>query len=91
VIIACVAALDPEFRQHTLAERIVRGAVEGDPVRLHGAILAALELHAAPVALADIFRPALRAAHQRHGADCRDVIAQAISDQLRSGLPRAAE
>ena len=79
--------LDPEFRQDTLAQRIVLGAVEGDRVRLHGAILAALELHTPAVAMADIFAPALRTASDRHGIRCRDLIARAIRDQLGSTRP----
>ena len=36
------------------------GAAQQDRVRLHGAILAALELHPPHVAVARIFAPALR-------------------------------
>jgi hypothetical protein len=77
-----VAPLDPEFRQSALAERIVRGAAENDPVRLHGAILAALELHTPAQAVAGIFAPAMREAGRTHGKSCRQRIAAAIRDHL---------
>ncbi|HEY3766041.1 MAG TPA: hypothetical protein VGL44_12865 [Gaiellales bacterium] len=77
-----MAPLDPEFAQAALVQRIVRGAAEDDPVRLHGAILAALDLHPPGVAVAGIFAPALREAGRNHGHPCRSRIAAAIRDHL---------
>jgi hypothetical protein len=77
-----MAPLDPEFGQAALAQRIVRGAAENDPVRLHGAILAALELHPPADAVAGIFAPAMREAGRTHGHSCRERIAAAIRDHL---------
>ena len=77
-----MAPLDPEFGQAALAQRIVRGAAENDPVRLHGAILAALELHPPAEAVSGIFAPAMREAAREHGPTCRGRIAAAIGDHL---------
>lgn len=82
-----MAALDPEFGQDVLAQRIVMGAAQRDSVRLHGAILAALELHPPNVAVARIFAPALREAGRLHGRACRRMIAAAIRDQLDAAAP----
>jgi cytochrome c-type biogenesis protein CcmH/NrfG len=65
-MMAPVAALDPEFGQAVLAQRIVMGAAQEDRARLHGAILAALELHPPHVAVASILAPALREAGRAH-------------------------
>ena len=89
-MIAAMVPLDPEFTQAVLAQRIVKGAAEQDHVRLHGAILAALELHPPAVAIAGIFAPALRAAEQVHGQPCRHAIADAIRRQLAAGRAETA-
>jgi hypothetical protein len=75
--------VDPEFDRPALVERIVRGATEPDPVRLHGAIVAALELYGRDDALRGVFVPALARTRREHGRAGRDVAAAAISDQLR--------
>jgi hypothetical protein len=80
-----MAPLDPEFGQVALAERIVRGAAENDPVRLHGAIIAALELHPPAEAVNAIFAPALHEAGRTHGPSCRQRIAAAVRDHLGGG------
>src|SRR5689334_23571456 len=50
----CVA-LDPDFSPATLQDRVVWGATEGDPVRLHGALTAALNLYPRGYAYAHVF------------------------------------
>jgi hypothetical protein len=80
--------VDPEFDRPALVDRIVRGATEPDPVRLHGAIVAALELYGRDDALRAVFVPSLRRARREHGRAARDVAAAAIGDQLRlDGAP----
>ncbi len=86
-----MAPLDPEFAQAALVQRIVRGAAEDDPVRLHGAILAALELHPRGDAVTGIFAPALREAGRTHGHPCRARVAAAIRDHLGVGRDQAGE
>jgi hypothetical protein len=44
---------------HGLIEQVVRGAVEADAVRLHGAIVATFELFPPHVAADTVFTPAL--------------------------------
>jgi hypothetical protein len=70
-------SLPDEFRPPVLIARIVLGAVAADDVRLHGAIVAALELHGTAAAKRDVFQPALTAARQ-HSEACRDTVADAI-------------
>lgn len=55
------AALDPEFRAACLRDRIVEGPLGEDLVRLHGAIVAALEIHPPTAAVDQIFSPAVAA------------------------------
>ena len=74
--------VDPEFDRPTLVERIVRGATEPDPVRLHGAIVAALELYGRDDALREVFVPALRQIRVEHGRAARNRASAAIRDQL---------
>ena len=55
--------IDFEFAPAALIRRIVAGALEPDLVRLHGAIVAAFEIHGADAADRDIFTPAKRLAN----------------------------
>jgi hypothetical protein len=64
-----------------LVERIVRGALEGDPVRLHGAIFAALEIHGPTDARRHVFGRALGAVRMSC-TDCEAAAAAAIRDHL---------
>jgi hypothetical protein len=75
--------VDPDFHRPALVDRIVRGAAEGDRVRLHGAIVAALELHGREDALRHVFVPALRRSRAEHGRGVRALAAAAVSAQLR--------
>ena len=78
-----MVAVDPDFRRSALAERIVRGALEPDLVRLHGSIVAALEIYGRDAALREVFVPALRRARSEQGRAGRAQAAVAIRDQLR--------
>jgi hypothetical protein len=75
--------VDPDFARSALVDRIVRGATEPDPVRLHGAIVAALELYGRDDALRSVFVPALARARRDHGRGARAAAADAIGGQLR--------
>jgi hypothetical protein len=78
-----MVALDPDFRRSALAARIVRGALEPDLVRLHGSIVAALEIYGREAALREVFVPALRLARIERGRPGRERAAAAIRAQLR--------
>jgi hypothetical protein len=69
--------LPHEFQPAELSARIVLGAVAADPVRLHGAITAALEIHGTYTARHTIFAAALDEAAD-HSPAARDVVAAAI-------------
>jgi hypothetical protein len=73
--------LPMEFRHAALIDRIVRGAVDDDPVRLHGAIVAALEIHGAASAHDDVFAHALGAVGERR-SECRPMVAAAIQEHV---------
>ena len=77
--------VDPDFRRPALVDRIVRGATESDAVRLHGAIVAALELYGRDDALREVFVPALRRIQAEDGRAARNRASGAIRDQLGSG------
>jgi hypothetical protein len=51
--------MEPEFAPTALQDRVVWGAAQQDPVRLHGAITAALNLYPRGFAYARVFAPAL--------------------------------
>ena len=74
--------VDPDFRRPALVDRIVRGTMEPDPVRLHGAIVAALELYGRDDALREVFVPALRRIRAEHGRAARNRASAAVRDQL---------
>ena len=80
-----MSALPPEFEPASLAARIVRGAVEGDPVRLHGAITAALELHGLYGARRLVFAPALDEAVD-HSRAVMGTVAAAIQRHLPAAV-----
>ena len=73
--------LPPEFQPAELSARIVLGAVCADPVRLHGAITAALEIHGTYTARHTIF-PAALAEAADHSTAARDIVAAAIRRHL---------
>ena len=52
-------------------------------MRLHGSIVAALEIYGREDALAEVFVPALRRGADEHGRAGRAQAAEAIRDQLR--------
>ncbi len=81
--------LPMEFRHAALIDRIVRGAVDDDPVRLHGAIFAALEIHGAASAHDDVFTHALGAVEERC-RHCRPAVAAAIQEHLDHSRRRPA-
>jgi hypothetical protein len=74
-------AIPPEFKPPALIARILAGGADADPVRLHGAIVAAFEIHGARGARRDVLYPAIAAAR---GLDrgARDSISRAIHDHL---------
>ena len=77
------AALDSDFLPVRLRSRIVEGARRDDPVRLHGAIVAALELHR-PTAVEQIFVPALADLRYGRSRPAAERAEAAIEAHLRS-------
>lgn len=80
----CVA-LDPDFSPATLQDRVVWGATEGDPVRLHGALTAALNLYPRGYAYAHVFAPAL---DRLHGDEWERARAAMNADLLQAWRAR---
>lgn len=64
-----------------LIDQLVKGALEADSVRLHGAIVATFELFPGPAAGDLVFEPALAALGGR--VDARDRAAAAIRRHRR--------
>jgi hypothetical protein len=63
--------------------------LEHDPVRAHGAVVAALQLYPIDHAIADVFLPALRILDSTSGATTRQAgaaVIQAHVRQLNHGL-----
>jgi hypothetical protein len=82
-------SLPAEFLPAALVRHIVRGAAEDDPVRLHGAIVASLEIHGEESSQTRIFGPALDAAGGR-GPECRRAVTRAIAAHLAGRVRQAA-
>jgi hypothetical protein len=78
---------DIEFTPSALVARIVRGATDGDAVRMHGAIAATLQLHPS-IARRAVFTPALDLA-KGHSSACHELVADAIHDHLELAAARA--
>ena len=71
---------DHEFDPPVLAALMVQGAAEGDPVRLHGAIEASLQLY--PDTASEIFDQACRVAAERSERRCVPTITAAVAFHL---------
>ena len=71
-----------EFSPAALVRRIVRGAVEHDMVRMHGGIVAALEIYGAEAAEQDVFAAARRLA-AAFSPDCHAIVAEAIGSHAK--------
>lgn len=83
--------MDAEFSPAILRDRIIDGAVGDDPVRLHGAIVVALELHLPAVAISEVFAPALAALGAGGGHTvAAERASSAIAEHLRTWRPRQA-
>jgi hypothetical protein len=78
---------DIESTPSALVARIVGGATGGDPVRMHGAIAATLQLHPG-IARRAVFTPALELA-KGHSSACHELVASAIHDHLELAAARA--
>lgn len=73
--------LPSEFKPPELIARILAGGADSDPVRLHGAIVAAVEIHGWEGARRNVLDPAIAAARCLDRT-ARDTIAHAIRDHL---------
>lgn len=71
------------FRPRDLRAGVIAGALEDDPVRLHGSVVAALDLHPASIALGEVFAPAVAALDQM-GIDPADRARVAITAHLEA-------
>lgn len=75
------SGIPSEFKPAALIARILAGGADADPVRLHGAIVAAFEIHGRRGARRDVLDPAITASRGLDDA-ARDTIAHAIHDHL---------
>jgi hypothetical protein len=82
--------IDFEFSAAALGRRIVWGALEQDAVRLHGAIVAAFEIHGFDGARRDVF-PHSRRLAEAFSPDCHAAVAEAIASHLHGGWLRMDE
>src|ERR671936_639839 len=72
---ADLSCMISEQQREDLQQRIVTGVIDSDPVQMHGAVVAALELYPIPQARRYVFTPALRQLDGRpeHGRLLRAV------------------
>jgi hypothetical protein len=82
---AITPPLPDEFQPSALVERIILGAIQADQVRLHGAIVAALELYGVDDARRDVFAAALDEA-----AACSPAVRDAVAAAIRLHMATAA-
>ncbi len=75
--------IDFEFSPGALVQRIVRGAVERDMVRMHGGIVAAFEIYGPQTAERDVFTAARRLA-AAFSPDCHATVSEAIGSHTKS-------
>lgn len=75
--------LEVGFRPRDLRAGVIAGALEDDPVRLHGSVVAVLDLHPASIALGEVFTPAVAALDQM-GIDPADRARAAIAAHLEA-------
>ena len=70
------------FRPQDLRARVIAGALQDDPVRLHSALAAALDLYPPSVALSEVFTPAVEVL-DRLGSEPAGRARAAIGAHLR--------
>jgi hypothetical protein len=75
--------IDPELTTSALQDRVVWGAEQRDPVRLHGAITAALNLYPHGYSYAHVFAPGLDRLHGDALLWARDAINRHLLDARR--------
>jgi hypothetical protein len=75
--------IDPDFTPTALQDRVVLGAEQRDPVRLHGAITAALNLYPHGYSYAHVFAPGLDRLDGDAWLWARDAINRHLLDARR--------